>query len=211
MARHQRQFHGLDPRCLRFLRACFPGRHLGGAISRAHLQDHFDDHGHSRHAALGGIGVRLTGGSLRAAPAPHGQCSFLFSVRVAVRLCPQLHGVPDSAGDPRNRDGRRVGSWGVARHGERAETLARNSIRNCAERISDRLSAGGGCSPLCPPNVGLARDVLGGWNPRPVGFLHTFSSEGVGSLEAAPRPHGGRNLAYRQRALEDFLVPRSSS
>ncbi len=142
--------------------------------------DHDCDPG---HASGGRRRFRIARRPLRTPKAAHGQRGFLFTRRTAVRICPELHRVSDSAHALRYRDGRRVGRGSFACHGERAAEVARHFVRHRAERIFHWLPAGGRSRAIRSAHVGLARHVLG---RRRAGAAGACTS----ATECASRRHG---------------------
>ena len=136
----------------------------------------------------------------------HGECSFLFRGRTAVRICSQLHRVSNPAHHLRHRHGRRVGRRGFSRHGKCSAKMARDPLRNRAERIFHRLFAGGRGRTLRSARLGMACHVLGRWRAGSAGLLHPFPGARIGGLETTPCPDREGDSAHRQRSLEDFSL-----
>src|SRR6201982_2759341 len=101
---------------------------------------------------------------------------------------------------------RRVGCGSVAGDGECAKAVARRAFGSGAERVFDRISAGGGGCALCAAALGMARHVLGGRHSGAARVLYTLPGEGISGVEAASRAHGGFNPENSERALEDIFL-----
>jgi len=68
----------------------------------------------------------------------------------------QLHGVHHPPRAVWHRHGWRMGRWRVARDGSGAGALEGHPQRNLAERLFDRISAGGDCRKVSLAGVGMA-------------------------------------------------------
>src|SRR5262249_61034055 len=98
--------------------------------------------------------------SLWPAHSADGQRGLFFDYRAAVRICAELHGVPDFARAFWHRHGRRVGSGRFAGHGSGATPLGRSAERNSADRLLHRLSVGSDRSSFLAAPCRLALDVF---------------------------------------------------
>src|SRR5262249_8762395 len=76
--------------------------------------------------------------------------------------------------------------------------MARNLERNFAERIFDRVLAGGNCSAIFAASLGMAGDVLGWSAAGAAGAVYKDEGSGVGGVEAGPSREHRRGSADRR-------------
>ena len=183
---------------------------LAAAFPRRKRSDHRVAVRDAGHAPGRRAHLRPDHRPLRPAHSPDGQRGLLFRGRAGLRVLAELHVFPGDARALRHRDGRRVGHRRVAGDGIGAAALARNSLRHPAERLFDRLPAGGDCGAFCAADVGLAADVLAGRHAGAAGVLHQRARAGIGSVEAASRAVDGRGPRDRRHAVEELSLSRAA-
>jgi len=105
------------------------------------------------------------GRSLWATQTSHGCRCLFFAHRSYKWPCCELPDVPGVAVALWNWHGRILGSWSIFNVGKRAESLAWASLGAAAGRISPRLFVISGSRAVNSADVGMARNVLGGFNP----------------------------------------------
>ena len=141
--RRSRGIPWMDARRVRLLRDCFPDTTRWRGISRRQKSHHLYDHRHAGDSAGGRVAVWRADRSLRPAHSADGQRRLLFRGRSGLRILTQLHRFPDYARALWHRHGRRVGHRRFAGHGIGAASLARNPLRNFAERLLHRVYTSG--------------------------------------------------------------------
>src|SRR5262249_21667359 len=135
-------------------------RYAGAAIWRHQERDRPYHNRYFGHAPAGGVDLWFIGGPLWSANSADGQRNLFFGHRASLRICTEFHGISDSARAVWHRHGRRVGGGRFAGYGSGAGEMAWRAQRDFAERLFDRVSAGGHCGTVSVADVGLAPDVL---------------------------------------------------